>query len=93
MDGIGKPMALVTDTFSDHVVSETADTKGTPAVSDVVLCVNRSTVNGRPRKLTAEQVNQLVADYNKGATKLSLSRKYQIARSTVHRYLAERTRG
>ena len=52
MDGTGKTMALVTDTFSDHVVSETADTKGTPAVSDVVLCVNRSTVNGRPRKLT-----------------------------------------
>ena len=54
-----KTMALVTDTFSDHVVSETADTKGTPAVSDVVLCVNRSTVNGRPRKLTAEQLTAL----------------------------------
>ena len=59
MDGTGKTMALVTDTFSDHVVSETADTKGTPAVSDVVLCVNRSTVNGRPRKLTAEQLTAL----------------------------------
>jgi hypothetical protein len=59
MDGTGKTMALVTDTFSDHVVSETADTKGTPAVSDVVLCVNRSTVNGHPRKLTAEQLTAL----------------------------------
>ena len=59
MDGTGKTMALVTDTFSDHVVSETADTKGTPAVSDVVLCVNRSTVNGRPRKLTTEQLTAL----------------------------------
>ena len=59
MDGTGKTMALVTDTFSDHVVSETADTKGTPAVSDVVLCVNRSTVNGRPRKLTGDQLTAL----------------------------------
>ena len=44
MDGTGKTMALVTDTFSDHVVSETADTKGTPAVSDVVYREKHRTV-------------------------------------------------
>lgn len=43
------------------------------------------------RKLSKDQINLLVYEYNHGANKSGLAREFGISRSTVRRYLAERT--
>ena len=43
------------------------------------------------RKLSKDKINLLVYEYNHGANKSGLAREFGISRSTVRRYLAERT--
>ena len=44
---------------------------------------------GRARKLTPEQVTQLITDYEHGLTLLQIGEKHGVAGATVRRYLIE----
>lgn len=44
---------------------------------------------GRARKLTPEQVTQLITDYEHGLTLLQVGEKHGVAGATVRRYLIE----
>lgn len=56
-----------------------------------MIMVDRKPVNGRPRKLSAGDVDKIVTRFNGGETITSLAKAFRVSRTTIQRTLRERS--